>query len=385
MIDLSICPARDVFARLRTEALKTSRFPCQNIKSPMPVGRMPIDGLWRCLCPAIDSLATAQAAHPLHSVKKLSTGPRIAKGSNSRIRQFHSSAAARLDDAKGETPISVSSLSFKSPSASAKSPPDGSIPPYRSVTGLVGRTVPSPNTQYVPPVATSETSKPGILTERAFSRYNSLGDVPLAHLHGRLRLDGSSGDEYHHIAELVEYLITERGEEPALVHYHALIRINADAEHGSAEAVERLLKEMKEEGIGADSGLYHAALQALATHPDYLLRNQVMQEMKERWFGLSPEGWHSLIVGLLRDRQFEAAMEKLEQMQSDDIHVQPWLYDIFLYQLCEAGELDEAFRMLRYRFENRRTEISTNIWHYLLDKFSSNYHVSPFPLIRFSH
>jgi pentatricopeptide repeat protein len=183
----------------------------------------------------------------------------------------------------------------------------------------------------------------------------------------------------------VEYLITERGEEPALVHYHALIRINADAEHGSAEAVERLLKEMKEEGIGADSGLYHAALQALATHPDYLLRNQVMQEMKERWFGLSPEGWHSLIVGLLRDRQFEAAMEKLEQMQSDDIHVQPWLYDIFLYQLCEAGELDEAFRMLRYRFENRRTEISTNIWHYLLDKFSSNYHVSPFPLIRFSH
>jgi len=101
-----------------------------------------------------------------------------------------------------------------------------------------------------------------------------------------------------------------------------------------------------------------------------------MQEMKERWFGLSPEGWHNLVVGLLRDRQFEVAMDKLEQMQSDQIRVQPWLYDIFLYQLCEADELDEAFKLLRYRYEHGRTEILPSIWYYLLDQFSSNFHVS---------
>jgi hypothetical protein len=100
-----------------------------------------------------------------------------------------------------------------------------------------------------------------------------------------------------------------------------------------------------------------------------------MQEMKERWFGLSPEGWHSLVVGLLRDRQLEVAMDKLEQMHSDEIRVQPWLYDIFMYQLCESGELDEAFSLLQHRYEHSRSEIMPGIWYYLLDQFSSAFHV----------
>jgi pentatricopeptide repeat protein len=200
--------------------------------------------------------------------------------------------------------------------------------------------------------------------------------VPIVYLHERLRQITSEEGAYQRIANLVEYLIKDRGEKPTLIHYDALIRANADAENGSAEVVELLLKEMKEEGIGADSALYHAVLQVLAIHPDYLLRNQIMQEMKERWLGLSPDGWHSLVTGLLRDRQFEAAMDKLEQMHSDEIQVQPWLYDIFLYQLCEIGELDEAFKLLQYRFEHRRTEISSSMWYYLLDHFSSGFHVS---------
>jgi len=118
--------------------------------------------------------------------------------------------------------------------------------------------------------------------------------------------------------------------------------------------------------------------QVLAIHPDYLLRAEIMQEMKERWFGLSPEGWHNLIAGLLRDRQYEVAVDKLEQMQSDQIQVQPWLYDIFQYQLCEADELDEAYKLLIYRYENSRAEISPAVWYYLLDKFSSAFHVSYF-------
>jgi hypothetical protein len=66
---------------------------------------------------------------------------------------------------------------------------------------------------------------------------------------------------YTKIAELVDYLIANRGEKPALIHYDALIRANADAENGSVEVVRRLLGEMKEMGIGADSGLYHGVLQ----------------------------------------------------------------------------------------------------------------------------
>lgn len=101
-----------------------------------------------------------------------------------------------------------------------------------------------------------------------------------------------------------------------------------------------------------------------------------MQEMKERWLGLSPEGWHSFVTGLIRDRQYEMAMDKLEEMHSDQILVQPWLYDIFTFQLCEAGELDEAFNLLKYRFENTRKDIQPSVWYFLFDAFSSALHVS---------
>ena len=101
-----------------------------------------------------------------------------------------------------------------------------------------------------------------------------------------------------------------------------------------------------------------------------------MQEMKERWFGLSPEGWHSLVAGLLRERQIEMALEKLEQMHTDNIVVQPWLYDIFTYLLCELEEFDEAFKLYLYRYEHSRFGITTSHWQYLLDRFSNAFHVS---------
>lgn len=101
-----------------------------------------------------------------------------------------------------------------------------------------------------------------------------------------------------------------------------------------------------------------------------------MKEMKERWYGLSPEGWHSLTVGLLRDRQFEMALDKLEQMITDGLRIQPWLYDIFLQQFCEADELDEAWKLLQYRTETANEEVRPGMWYYLLDKFAGGFHVS---------
>jgi hypothetical protein len=97
--------------------------------------------------------------------------------------------------------------------------------------------------------------------------------------------------------------------------------------------------------------------------------------MKQRWFTLSPEGCHNLIIGLLRDRQFENAMDRLEQMHADQMRVQPWLYDIFIWKLCEEDELDEAFKMLKYRVEQAMQEVSPKMWYYMLDAFSHAFHV----------
>jgi len=76
-----------------------------------------------------------------------------------------------------------------------------------------------------------------------------------------LRLLCTEIGAYHKITQQVEHLIRERGEQPALIHYNALVRANADAEFGSAEVVRDLLVEMKQEGIVADSEFYHGVLQ----------------------------------------------------------------------------------------------------------------------------
>jgi hypothetical protein len=98
--------------------------------------------------------------------------------------------------------------------------------------------------------------------------------------------------------------------------------------------------------------------------------------MKDRWYNLTNDGWHYVAVGLLRDRQYEIALDKLEQMRREGIRVHPWLYDIFIYLFCEAGELNEALKILMYRVDHGDMDISANVWYHMLDACSTDYHVS---------
>jgi hypothetical protein len=123
----------------------------------------------------------------------------------------------------------------------------------------------------------------------------------------------------------------------------------------------------------------------LTTHPNFLLRARILREMKERWVDVSAAGWHDVVISHLRDKEYEMALDRLEKMESGGVKVEPWLYDIVLYVLADAGELDEALRILKWRFMDRgEVDISLNIWYYLLDTFSSAHHVcshsTPFPI-----
>ena len=61
--------------------------------------------------------------------------------------------------------------------------------------------------------------------------------------------------------QILRCLIRDRHVRPELRHYKALILANSDAERGSPRTVRRLLAEMEENSIPADSGTLHAALQ----------------------------------------------------------------------------------------------------------------------------
>lgn len=305
----------------------------------MPTTRIPIDGLWRCLCPSIDVIGSSLRL-------RLAPTRTHVLGQTPKPAPFHTSTKRCYENYK---PVAKENLELR----------------------------PNPRYEQRRPGARANERLPRRY-QREAAPYKSLSELDalsLPEIHDKLRVLVTQSNSYHSICDLVTYLIVSRGEKPALHHYDALIRANSDAEHGSALVVRDLLRETDELQIRRDSRFYHGMLQVLAIHPDYLLRADVMQEMKERWFGLSPDGWHHLVVGLVRDRQFEMAMDRLDQMRSDGIGVGPWLYDIFVWQLVEFEEYEEAFKMLWYRYENTRFQIQQSVWYMMLDAFARGYHV----------
>ncbi|MCJ1474506.1 hypothetical protein MMC13_003164 [Lambiella insularis] len=180
--------------------------------------------------------------------------------------------------------------------------------------------------------------------------------------------------DYHRIQRIIRVLVKERGEAPNSRIYTALILANTSPGDGSAEGVDELLQEMVGENITPDSATYHAVLKVLAIHPDYMLRNEVLDELKSRWFTLTNDGWHDVVAGCIRDRQIEVALDKLEQMRAADIPVQPWLHDLFVYTFCMTGDFDEVLHFMRYRIDNFELDLSATLWYYILDTASCALH-----------
>ncbi|KFY13940.1 hypothetical protein V492_02953 [Pseudogymnoascus sp. VKM F-4246] len=207
------------------------------------------------------------------------------------------------------------------------------------------------------------------------------GALSVMELHDVLRTVRDESGSYQKTIQLVQYLIKNRRERPNVRHFDALIRANADAERGSAEEVEGLLKEMDKQGIIGDSGLYHSVLMTLAVHPNHILRAEILTDMKARWITLSPLGYHHLIISHLRDREYELALSVFYSLHHRHIPVEPWLYDILIYVLSEAGELSTALSILQSRAEDPDRnplypdpqDVSPGVWPYFLDTSAAAY------------
>jgi hypothetical protein len=229
----------------------------------MPVSRIPIDGLWRCLCPSIDAIAICHASTRIQSTRKAPTRPRIDSTKLPRARPFYSSC--RVANNRDATTSPNEPLQRVRPlwgfrkvdkpvPQSQHEPRDTNT--SRDDSNNTSNTDVQPNLDGGPILRKTYSDAPPLQPD-----IERLNDIPTVHLHDRLRHMRTEEGAYHRVVELVEYLMTVRGEKSALIHYDSLIRANADAENGSAETVRTLLKEMKEEGVRADSGLYHGVLQ----------------------------------------------------------------------------------------------------------------------------
>ena len=68
------------------------------------------------------------------------------------------------------------------------------------------------------------------------------------------------GGKYSQIQACVKILVKERGEQPNIRLYEALLLANADHEYGSASETASILEEMTKEGMARGAATYHAVL-----------------------------------------------------------------------------------------------------------------------------
>ncbi|KAI9807453.1 MAG: hypothetical protein M1833_000198 [Piccolia ochrophora] len=197
--------------------------------------------------------------------------------------------------------------------------------------------------------------------------HDPLAEHSLEALYERLNLEASKG-RLSSVERIIEHLITERKVKPSLRLYECRILVNVHPETGSAAKVGALLEEVERAGFSLDASAYHAVIKVLAVHPDYLLRNDMLQAIRDRWLTLSTDGWHDVVAGLFRERQLELAMEKLEHMQNEGMKVETWLYDAAICLLLDLEEVSAALSIVQHRVaQGDDTTISGNVWFSLLD------------------
>ncbi|KAI2635541.1 hypothetical protein GGS21DRAFT_87580 [Xylaria nigripes] len=311
----------------------------------MSGGRIVIDGLWRCLCPSIDSVHLYKPFELWHIPRRQSTASLAHRCSSApcphqqRRRQYSQSTA----------------------------PFDGHSRPL----SVAEKT----RVAYLKRLAKRTPWIPRGIFLNTESINSKLDQTPTRIIYAALKELETSEATYIPVTRLVEYLVKKRGEPPNTALYESLIRANVDRHLGSAKIAGQLFKEMQKHNIPTTPAIYEALLEVTAVHPDYVLRALALHDMKNRWYDLKPSSKISIIIGLLRDGQYENSLSQLEELNtSAPSSVPSWLLDVFLYTFGELGFHDETFAILKYRqgvvSTLSRAPLSLNAWHFLLEVFS---------------
>ncbi|KAI1112443.1 hypothetical protein F5Y14DRAFT_267608 [Nemania sp. NC0429] len=314
----------------------------------MPGDRIAIDGLWRCLCPSID-IASLSKPFDLWRIPRARPVPALA----------HRSTLSR-------PPRQQCQQQYRRQY--------GQFAPLLDHPARLHKASGGTRVAYLKRLSKRNPWIPGTVFHGLDSFGAKLDNIPTRTLYAALKELQGADKTYIPLTRLVEYLVRERGERPNAILYESLIRANVDKNYGSAKVAAQLLKEAQSHNIPTTLEMCQALLDVTAVHPDYLLRAQVLHDMKNRWYSLTPSSEVSVILGLLRDGQYELALGKLEELNKIPVNVPPWVLDVFLYTFGALGFHEEALAILRHRLRVvnvvKRAPLSPNAWLYLLDVFS---------------
>ncbi|PTB63969.1 hypothetical protein BBK36DRAFT_1171417 [Trichoderma citrinoviride] len=188
---------------------------------------------------------------------------------------------------------------------------------------------------------------------------------------------GQEVDAHLRIVQLVQHLVRVENRPLTPFIYECMMDAMADP-RGSVDGLRRLLDDMVEQGIKPTAELCNGALRALMNHPDYAMRMEILHIMQEYWFTIDTPVKQTVVVGLLRDEQYELAYARLTEMVEQGAKLDAWVYDIFILVFGRHGFLDEMLQLL-YRRKNMGGGGSTDpvvisLSYYALDVCSQAYH-----------
>jgi pentatricopeptide repeat protein len=297
------------------------------------------DGLWRCLCPGFPPSATSLT---------------IARG-GARLPPkdgiIHPRRPLRAYNTSN-TPFAANDSFFSQPGASAIG-----FRPFGEKPRL-------------PPLRSAREKPP-------------LAQLPTHNLYEHVRAEGAKG-HFDEVMNISRVLVKDRGEQPNREMYTAILHSFVSSSNGTAGKVRKVLEEMgfwsDTDGsltgrprIELDARACECVLEVLAVHPDYLLRTEILEYMKSRWFTLSDRGRNFVVAGMLRERHFEHALDMLEEMVRNKARVESWLFDKAMWMLLEFGEVEEAFYVLSLKegVESKggtgTVKLNDALWGALLD------------------
>ena len=184
---------------------------------------VPIDGLWRFLCPLSDQTLAYFLARP-----RLLGTPRPTKAVAQCNRQFTSTTSTTRAYRTSHPPV----------------PWSAQVQALQRETRGTSQTI-------------SDVEDPAREGEKRAS---------IPDLYRFLQIEAYRGGVLR-VDRIVTRLVKDYGEPPSVKIYDALIRVNIDAEQGSAARVEALFKEMHLRGLTPNSTIYHSILKVtLSTH-----------------------------------------------------------------------------------------------------------------------
>ncbi|KPM43577.1 hypothetical protein AK830_g2947 [Neonectria ditissima] len=311
--------------------------------------RVPLlyDGLWRCLCPAFDENVLPRALN----------GSFLARPTRPSLRSNRPVPNAGLiqrrrhgTDTEFSTdgPPSFQSIdSFFATVSKKKSAIPANDDPYRLLE------------HKKPTLEAGEVPSEAVIKALEIIRDRHHAVLP---------------DTYARIVLLVKYLLVTQAYPLDAWIYECLMDAMKDPQ-GSASGVQHLLRDMKSHGIIPTARICYSALEALTVHPDYIMRQEVIDAMSNYWYEMTKSARQNIAIGLLRDGQHELALAQLTDLFEEKARIDLWVYDIFIVEFGRVGFLDEMLQLLRQRkFAKGTDDPFRSLLLHALDLFSQAYH-----------